>query len=256
MLWGGIAGDVIGSRFEAGCSKLTPEFELFHNDCKFTDDTVLIVALAHTWLEEQDWPTTLRAYANKYPHAGYGGNFVKWVRSSLPFPYNSYGNGSACRVAPVAYAAQNWQQALELAKLSAEITHNHPEGIKGAQAVAAAMFLARQQESKNVIREAIQKTFQYNMARSYERVRRGYSFKVSCQESVPESIICFLESDSWEDAVRRAVNLRGDTDTMASIAGSIAEAYYGVPQDIVEATRKYLPEEMILVVDKFNETIK
>lgn len=255
MLYGGIGGDIIGSPYEFRNSGASSDFELFTEKGKFTDDTVLTVAVAECILEQVSPDKSLAKYAQKYPKAGYGGNFSKWATGMTMYkPYNSYGNGSAMRIGPVAYAAQTLEECLEDAKAVSEVTHNHPEGIKGGQATAAAMFLARKGASKEEIKDYISKEFDYNLDRKYDDIKKGYSFDVSCQGSVPESIICFLESDSWEDAVRKAVLMGGDTDTMACIAGNIAETYYGpLPAETVEKIRSYLPDEFLEILDKFEE---
>jgi ADP-ribosylglycohydrolase len=263
MLWGGIAGDIIGSRFEFFDSKkrqgedIPYDFELFAEGCQFTDDTVLTVALANSFLKEEGWVKNAKNFALKYPTAGYGGMFVKWVQGISERPYNSYGNGSAMRVGAVGYASDNWDECMENAKKSAEITHNHPEGIKGAQAAAGAIYMAKTGATKEQIKSKIEKEFKYDLKRSYADIKKRYGFKVSCQESVPESIVCFLESKSWEDTVRKTVCLKGDTDTMACIAGNIAEAFYGkVSKDVIEKTKKYLTEEFIQIVEDFNDKYK
>lgn len=256
MLYGGIAGDIIGSRFEFNPRK-DEEFELFDKACTYTDDTVLTVALVEAILDEKPWAEHAKKYAQEYPSAGYGGNFVKWANSMRSEPYNSWGNGSAMRVGPVAYAVKTLEECLEESKASAEITHNHVQGIKGAQAASSAMFLALDGQSKDQIRDYIEKEFGYNLSRKYSDIQPSYRFHVSCQKSVPESIICFLESNSWEDCIRKCVAMGGDCDTMACIAGNIAEAFYGeIDEKILGKTQKFLPEEFIKVLEKFNNRYK
>lgn len=262
MLYGSVAGDIIGSRFEMDSIKrrlnLPYDFDLFTKECSFTDDTVMIIALTDSIVNKIGWAENAKKYAQKHPKAGYGGMFVKWVQSSSPAPYNSFGNGSAMRVAAVGYAASSWKECMEDAKISAEITHSHPEGIKGAQAVAGAIYMARKKKfSKEKIKSVIEAKFGYDLNRKYDDIKKDYRFKVTCQDSVPESIISFLESSSWEDAVRKAVCLGGDTDTMACIAGGIAEAFYGdISEEVEQKVKSYLPKEMIETLDKFNEMEK
>jgi ADP-ribosylglycohydrolase len=250
---GAIAGDIIGSVYEAYPIKTT-DFPLFTNGSIFTDDTVLTVAIAHAILEDRDYVKYLKRYGRKYPHAGYGGLFFEWMLSERSEPYFSWGNGSAMRVSPIGFAFESEDEVLEEAKKSAEVTHNHREGIKGAQATALAVFLARKGKNKNDIRREISERFSYNLERSVDEIRPGYSFDVSCQGSVPESIIAFLESGSVEDAIRNAVSFGGDSDTMACIAGGIAQAFYReIPREIISETRRRLPEELLQVIDRFGE---
>ena len=191
-------------------------------------------------------------YGNRYPHAGYGGMFRSWLREDEPKPYNSFGNGSAMRVSPVGWAFDSLEETLDAAKRSAEVTHNHPEGIKGAQATAACVFLARIGKSKQEIKEYVESTFGYNLCRTCDEIRPNYHFDVTCQGSVPESIIAFLESYDFESAVRLAISLGGDADTMGAITGGIAEAYYGgVPKHIRKEVLKRLPNEFFEVLRKF-----
>jgi ADP-ribosylglycohydrolase len=250
---GAIAGDIVGSVYEAYPIK-TADFPLFTDGSIFTDDTVLTVAVAHAILEDRDYAGYLKRYARKYPYAGYGGSFFEWMLSETGGPYNSWGNGSAMRVSPVGFAFDSADEVLKEAKKSAEVTHNHRDGIKGGQAVALAVFLARKGKSKDDIRREISERFSYNLERSLEEIRPGYSFDVSCRGSVPESIISFLESGSVETAIRNAVSLGGDSDTMACIAGGIAHAFYKeIPREVVFETRRRLPEEFLQIIDRFGE---
>jgi ADP-ribosylglycohydrolase len=194
----------------------------------------------------------MQEYGNRYPTAGYGGMFKGWLRSEDPRPYNSWGNGSAMRVSPVGWAFGTLEETLEAAKRSAEITHNHPEGIKGAQATAACIYLARTGKSKQEIKEYVESTFGYNLSRTCDEIRPVYQFDGSCQGTVPESIIAFLESDDYESAIRLTVSLGGDSDTMGAITGAIAEAYYGgVPEHIKVEVVKRLPDKFIDVMNRF-----
>ena len=222
---GAIAGDIIGSIYETRTIK-TKDFPLFSTRSRFTDDTVLTVAVADCLLQQENYANVLRHYALRYPKKKYGARFMQWMFSENPQPYNSFGNGSAMRVSPIGFYYDDLSKVLEEAEKSAVITHNHPEGIKGAKAVAAAVLLARQGQNKALIKEFIADSFGYDLNRSLEEIAKNYEFDVTCQGSVPESIIAFLEASNYEDAVRNAIALGGDADTMACIAGGIAEAYY------------------------------
>ena len=248
---GAIIGDIIGSVYE-GYPIKTTTFPLFSANAGYTDDTVLTIAVAHAILEGENYAVSLKRFGRKYT-AGYGANFFGWLFSSSYEPYNSWGNGSAMRVSPVGFAFDSVEDVLQEARKSAEVTHNHPEGIKGAQAAALAIFHARMGQSKEFIKQELTDRFSYDMDRTLEDIRPNYHFHISCQKSVPESIIAFIESTTFEETVRNAVSLGGDADTMACIAGGIAQAYYGsIPDEIVSAAKKRLPEEFIEIIDKFN----
>jgi ADP-ribosylglycohydrolase len=250
---GAIAGDIIGSVYEADNIRAT-QFPLFDYECTFTDDTVLTVALADSILTGAPYVDKLKEYYGRYPHAGYGGKFIMWARSNRREPYNSWGNGAAMRVSPAAWAYDSLDQVLEGAERSAAVTHNHPEGIKGARAVAAAVFLARTGKSKDEIRAYVRKTFWYGLRETLDEIRPEYRFDVSCQGSVPEAITAFLESESYEDAVRKAISLGGDSDTIACMAGGIAQAFYGgVPESIRERVFLILDERLASVTREFCE---
>ena len=250
---GAITGDIIGSRFERHNLK-SRKFTLFTHDSVFTDDTVLTVAIADAVLSGVKYEEKVRKYALRYPLAGYGGTFKKWMTGLIRGPYNSWGNGSAMRVSPIGYAYDTEAEVLWEAKKSAEITHNHEEGIKGAQTVAMVIFLARQGKSKPKIKAYIESTFGYDLSRKLDDIRPDYSFDVSCQGSVPEAIIAFLESTNFEDAIRNAISIGGDSDTIASMAGAMAEAFYGdIPADIISLTRKRLPKNFEIVMERFYE---
>jgi len=249
---GAIAGDIIGSVYESHCLKTT-DFAIFTANSTFTDDTVLTVAVADCILNGKDYATRFKYYANKYPYAGFGGMFFQWAKSDSLEPYNSFGNGSAMRVSPVGFAFDTMKEVLNEAKRSAEVTHNHLEGIKGAQAVAAAIFLARKQESKSKIKDFIENSFGYNLSQTLDEIRPDYCFDETCEGSVPQAIIAFLESDSYEDAVRKAVSLGGDADTLACMAGGIAQAYYNtITGYIIEEVKNRLDSELLKVVEQFN----
>lgn len=249
---GAIAGDMIGSLYESAPIK-TKDFNAIVSN--FTDDTVLTIAVADAILNDADAADTIKRYALKYQNLPYGGSFRKWFTSQQSKPYYSFGNGSAMRVSPVGFAYHTLEDVLFYAKRTAEVTHNHPKGIKGAQATALAILMARQGAGKEEIRKEITERFEYDLDRTVDAIRPGYGFDVSCQGSVPESIIAFLDADSFMDAVKNAVSLGGDADTMACIAGGIAQAFYRkIPTHIATAVRKKLPPDLRQVLDRFNET--
>lgn len=251
LLLGAIAGDVIGSVYEFRPFKGT-DFNLFWDSSEYTDDTVMTVANADWLLTGDSLLGIMQEYGNRYPMAGYGGMFYNWLKSRDPKPYNSWGNGSAMRVSPVGWAFDTLEETLEAAKLSAEVTHNHPEGIKGAQATAACIWMARKGKSKQEIKEYVESVFGYNLNRTCDEIRMTYQFDESCQGTVPESIIAFLESTDYESAIRLAVSLGGDADTMGAITGGIAEAFYGeVPEHIRKEVMKRLPTEFIDIMQRF-----
>lgn len=248
---GAIAGDIIGSLYESSPIK-TEEFQLFHPYSRFTDDAVMTIAVAESILMNISYAQNMQKWGRKYPNAGYGISFYHWIFDDDPKPYNSWGNGAAMKVSPIGFAFNNLEEAKAAAERSVIASHGHPEGIKGAKAVATAVYLARHFKDKSKIRDLIEWEYGYDLHRSLDNIRPAYSYDVSCQGSVPEAIIAFLESNSYEDAVRKAVSLGGDSDTQACIAGGIAEAFYnGVPQEIVNEARKRLPEEMLKVIDNF-----
>lgn len=252
-MFGAIAGDVIGSVYEVYPIK-TVDFPMFQKLSTFTDDTVLTVATAYAILEKMDYASAYKNFGRRYPHAGYGGAFFSWMFQENSPPYNSWGNGSAMRVSPVGFAFETLDQVLHEARCSAQVSHNHPEGIKGAQAIALAVFLARKQESRSTIRKKIAQRFQYDLARTVESIRPHYRFDVSCQGSVPEAIIAFLDSNDYESAIRNAISLGGDSDTLACIAGGIAHAFYRkVPDYIKRGVRERLPEEFLEIIDSFEK---
>lgn len=254
---GAIVGDIIGSIYEKNNIK-SKDFPLFQDQSCFTDDTVLTVAIAELILNKgknlvaTDYIEQFKSYFNRYPNAGYGGSFKKWAASNNPQPYSSWGNGSAMRVSPISFAFNDIDSVLLAAKHSAEVTHNHPEGIKGAQATASVIFLARIGQNKTVIKDYIETNFAYNLSQSLDEIRENYSFDVSCQGSVPQAIIAFLESTDFEDAIRNAISLGGDSDTIACISGGIAHAFYRkVPEVISEQALKYLDSNLRSVTEKF-----
>ena len=256
-IMGAIIGDIGGAPHEFIECKTTL-FELFKHSSRYTDDSVMTVAVAEWLLTGENLPDVMRKWGEREPCAGYGGMFYRWL---FPMdeedkqPYNSYGNGSGMRVSPCGYIAKSLYEALDLAKQSAEVSHNHPEGIKGAQAIAAAIYLARTGKSKEEIKEYIEQTFEYDLSRSCDDIRPTYCFNECCQTSCPEAIIAFLDSHDYESAIRLAVSLGGDADTLACMAGGIAAAYYGVPQWILKEGRKRLTKEMLEVVDRFDKLV-
>lgn len=250
-LLGAIIGDIVGSKYEFTSDK-TKDFELFSDDSCLTDDSIMTVAVGCACADsnlhdEKDFKSSviwyMRRIGRQYPRAGYGGMFYRWLISDIMPAYNSFGNGSAMRVSPVAWVAESLEQTETLAKWSAEVTHNHPEGIKGAQAVAAAIYLARMGKSKAEIKDYIEKNY-YNLDFKLDEIRPHYEFDVTCQGSVPQAIQCFLESADFEDSLRNAISLGGDGDTIAAMAGAIAEAFYGIPKEMKKAG-----------IEKANETI-
>ena len=248
---GAIAGDVIGSVYEAHRIK-TKDFPLFSPGCSFTDDTVLTIATADAILTGKGYAVAYREWGRLFPYAGYGGMFRQWLRTSDSAPYNSFGNGSAMRVSPVGFAFDTLEKVLEEAKKSAEVTHDHPEGIKGAQATAAAIFLARMDEEKSEIRKYVESTFHYDLSATLAEIRPHYRFDSTCQGTVPQAIIAFLESNDYEDAVRKAISLGGDSDTLACITGGIAQAYYKtIGNDIINKVRTLLDARLLNIVDLF-----
>ncbi len=251
LLLGAVAGDIIGSAYEFNPVK-SIGFRLFSGDSRFTDDTVMTVANADWLLRGGDLVQTMQRYGRHYRHRGYGGMFSKWIWAEEPQPYHSFGNGSAMRVSPVGWAFETLEETLNAAKQSAEVTHSHPEGIKGAQAVASAVYLARTGKSKREIKEYIESAFGYDLSRTCDDIRPAYRFDVTCQGSVPESIIAFLEGSDYESTIRLAISLGGDADTMAAIAGGIAEAYYKeIPLHIKEEALRRLPDEFVGIMSRF-----
>jgi ADP-ribosylglycohydrolase len=248
---GAIAGDIIGSVYEWNNIK-TKEFPLFPRKCFFTDDTVLTVALAESILTGGPYASNLRKFYNLYPDAGYGGRFREWAASSYSRPYNSWGNGAAMRISPAGFAYDDLKTVLEKAKEFTEITHNHPEGIKGGQSAAAAIFLARTGKSKDEIREYISGKIGYQLDRHVDEIRPHYRFNESSQETVPQAIRAFIDSTDFEDAIRTAISLGGDSDTLACITGGIAQAFYGgVPKKIGDNVYRILDDRLADITGRF-----
>ena len=251
---GAMIGDIVGSVYEFHNFKST-DIALFTQRTQFTDDTVMTMAVADWLLNGGALEETMPYWGKAYPNRGYGGMFRRWLfYAAERQPYNSFGNGAGMRVSPCGYYGQSMEEVLELAKLSAEVTHNHPEGIKGAQAIAAAIYLARRHPSKEEIRTYIEETFGYDLHRTCDDIRPHYQFDVSCQGSCPEAIIAFLDSSSYLSAIRLAVSLGGDSDTIACMTGGIAAAFYGIPTWIVKyVVTEYLPQPMRDVMQRFDE---
>jgi ADP-ribosylglycohydrolase len=247
---GAIAGDIIGSVYEWANIK-SKDFDLFSPDCSFTDDTVLTVALAESILTNTDYTSLMKAYYRRYPAAGYGGFFHRWAQADECQPYNSWGNGAAMRISSVGFAFNTLEEVLVRATEYTVVTHNHPEGIKGAQATAAAIFLARTGRTKDEIRQYIAANFHYDLSRGVDEIRPTYHFDESCQGTVPQAIVCFLESTDFEDAIRNAISLGGDSDTLACITGGIAQAHYGVPAGIAGRTMSILDGDLRAVTARF-----
>lgn len=249
---GAVIGDIAGSRYEFHNEKSTG-IKLLTAATDFTDDTVMTVAVADWLMHGGSLVTIMRDWGRRYPHRGYGGMFNHWLLASQEQPpYNSFGNGSAMRVSPCGFYARTLEEALDLAQQSAEVTHNHPEGIKGAQAVAAAIFLARRQTPKPQIRQYIEQTFGYDLHRTCDDIRPSYQFDETCQGSCPEALIAFLDSSDYESAIRLAISLGGDSDTIACMAGGIAAAYYGIPDWMIQKGVEHLPADMIEIINRFD----
>lgn len=263
---GAILGDIIGSPYEFDTGNKSKDFPLFVDRSTYTDDSVMTIAIAEAFLGlppgspdeviRQRVIAAMQAYGRRHPYAGYGGNFARWLMADDPEPYNSWGNGSAMRVSPVAWLQDDIASVRRAARLSADVSHNHPEGIKGAESTASAIFLARTGHSKEDIRAYIEKEFHYDLSRSCDEIRPTYCHKPSCMETVPEAITAFLEGTSFEDVIRTAVSLGGDCDTLTAIAGSIAEGFYGVPDHLKAECYKRLPDDLLAVLRRFEKAVK
>lgn len=257
---GALIGDIIGSVYEFNNIKST-DFELFYEESYFTDDTVMTLAVAK-WLIEDDTHTEqhlircMQELGRRYPDAGYGGTFYRWIFQDDPQPYNSWGNGAGMRVSPVGLYAKSLDEALRLAEITASVSHNHPEGIKGAQAVAASVFLCKEGNTKAEIKDYVERTFGYDLSRTCDEIRPNYRFDVSCQGSVPEAIIAFLEGNSFEEVLRLAISLGGDSDTIACMACGIAACMYPIPDDIAEICDEILTDDLRWIKNKFIDITK
>lgn len=264
-MYGAILGDIIGSPFEFDRGDKTKEFELFGKESCFTDDSVMTVAVAEALMDagkdaaqeriRELVADSMRRWGRRYPNAGYGGNFRIWLRQKNAAPYGSFGNGSAMRVSAAGWLYDTLERTLEVARTTAEVTHNHPEGIKGAESVAAVIYLARTGSSKEQIRDYVTKQFGYDLTRTCDEIRPSYHHVESCQKTVPEANTAFLEGNDFEDVIRTAVSLGGDCDTLTAIAGSMAEAYYGVPALLVAECRDRVSDDMRKVLDRFDDML-
>lgn len=258
-MYGAILGDIIGSPYEFDMGSKRKDFPLFSRNSMFTDDTVMTIAVAEAFMDAPDDEQTIRKrliqsmqkWGRRYPNAGYGLRFSDWLDSDDPQPYNSWGNGSAMRVSSIAWLFDDLGTARRMARISAEVTHNHPEGMKGAEATASAIFLARTGCTKADIKAYIEAQFGYDLSRTCDEIRPGYHHVESCQETVPEAITAFLEGESFEDVIRIAVSLGGDCDTLTAIAGSIAEGFYGVPEELKQECRTRLTKDLRDVLSRF-----
>ena len=263
-MYGAILGDIIGSPYEFDMGNKSKDFPLFSRNSTYTDDTVMTIAVADAFLNapedeemiRQRIIASMQRFGKLFPYAGYGGMFRRWLKESDPQPYGSYGNGSAMRVSSVGWLFDDLQTVRHMARLSAEVTHNHPEGIKGAEATASAIFLARTGSTKAEIKACIEEHFHYDLSRTCDEIRPTYHHVESCQETVPEAITAFLEGDSFEDVIRTAVSLGGDCDTLTAIAGSMAEGFYGVPEELKQQCRERLPEDLRQVLERFEEKLQ
>ena len=258
---GAILGDMIGAPYEFDKSPKTKEFPLFSRGSVFTDDTVMTVAVADALMTafgkdddeiRAELVASMRKWGRWYPNAGYGCMFYQWLRLKNPTPYWSFGNGSAMRVSAAGWMYDTLEETRHMARLTAEVTHNHPEGIKGAEAVARAIFMARNGGSKDEIREYVTREFEYDLTRTCDEIRPGYHHVETCQQTIPEAFAAFLEGTDFEDTIRTAVSLGGDCDTLTCIACGMAEAMYGVPEELRVACRIRLPEDMLEVIDRFD----
>lgn len=262
-MYGAIIGDTVGSRFEFDRGEKTKEFKFFSDRCGFTDDTVMTVAVAEALMSvgrdagEEEVKTALiksvKDWGHRYPEAGYGGRFVRWLFSRDTEPYGSYGNGSAMRVSPAGWLYDTIERTREVARWTAEITHDHPEGVKGAESLAAVIFLARNKYGMDEIREYIVREFGYDLSRTVDEIRPDYHHVEDCMRTMPEAFECFLESADYEDCIRNVVSIGGDVDTLGAIAGAAAEAFWGIPKQIVEEGDKFLTNEIREVVRRFYE---
>lgn len=266
-MYGAILGDIIGSPYEFDFHNIkTKEFPLFSKKSHFTDDTVMTIAVAEAVMDAGHLPIenfkriltiTMQRWGREYPHAGYGGRFRWWLKEENPKPYGSYGNGSAMRVSPVAWCCRHdFEKMREIARATAEVSHNHPEGIKGAESTACAIWMALNGFTKEEIKSFIEAEFGYDLSRTCDQIRPTYRHVETCQETVPEAMIAFLEGESFEDVIRTAVSLGGDSDTLTAIAGSIAEAYYRVEPEMIKKCKNMLSERLRSMTDIYDRHIK
>lgn len=265
-MYGAILGDIIGSPFEFDRGDKTKDFKLFSRRSHFTDDSVMTLAVCEALLKvgqdatvkeiEDTVISSMQSWGRRYPRAGYGGYFRRWLTARHPEPYNSFGNGSAMRVSAVGWLYDSLEKTRTVAKATANVTHNHPEGIKGAEATASAIFMARNGSSKEEIKKYIENEFHYDLNRTLDEIRPNFHMDETCQKTVPEAIIAFLEARAFEDAIRNAVSLDGDTDTLGAITGSIAEAYFGISETLISECRNRINKDMRDVVDAFYSFVR
>lgn len=264
-MYGAILGDIIGSPYEGGRGQKTKDFPFFDRGARFTDDSVMTIAVAEALMKakgigvmDNEAATkellidSMHKWGHKYPNAGYGGRFYKWISRSEREPYGSWGNGSAMRVSAAGWLYDDLETTRRVARWTAEVTHDHPEGVKGAESIAAAIWMARNGKTKEEIKDFITSEFGYDLSRTCDEIRPGYWFDVSCQGSVPEAIRAFIDGSDFEDVVRTAVSLGGDTDTIGAMAGSIAEAFYGVPDNLKDECEKRLPDDIADILLMFH----
>ena len=267
-MYGALLGDMIGAPYEFDRGNKSKEFPMFSKGSEFTDDSVMTIAVAEALLDAREQGveadesavkalliTSMRRWGRKYPYAGYGGNFFVWLRNTGMGPYGSFGNGSAMRVSSAGWLYDDLETTRKVAAWTAEVTHNHPEGIKGAEATASAIFLARKHTPKEEIRAYIVREFDYDLSRTCDEIRPGYHHVESCQKTVPEALTAFMEGNDFEDVIRTAVSLGGDCDTLTCIAGSIAEAFYGVPEWMIAECRKREEKDILEVVERFEKAV-
>ena len=262
-MYGAILGDIIGSPYEFDMGNKTKDFPFFDKGCMYTDDTVMTIAVCDALLKaELHAPDDvirfylikcMKEWGRRYPDAGYGARFFWWLITKGDHPYNSYGNGSAMRVSSVGWLYDSLERTRKVARLTADVTHNHPEGIKGAEATASVIYLARTGATKEAIKDYVIREFGYDLSRTCDEIRPTYRHVESCQETVPEAITAFLEGEDFEDVIRTAVSLGGDCDTLTAIAGSMAEAYYGVPEWLKEECEKRVEAEMLYILKEFEK---
>ncbi|WP_195921139.1 ADP-ribosylglycohydrolase family protein [Catenibacterium mitsuokai] len=265
-MYGAILGDIIGSPFEFDRGDKTKDFKLFSRRSHFTDDSVMTLAVCEALLKvgqdatvkeiEDAVISSMQSWGRRYPHEGYGGYFRCWLTARHPEPYNSFGNGSAMRVSAAGWLYDSLEKTRVVAKATANVTHNHPEGIKGAEATASAIFMARNGSSKEEIKKYIENEFHYDLNRTLDEIRPSFHMDETCQKTVPEAIIAFLEARDFEDAIRNAVSLGGDTDTLGAITGSIAEAYFGISETLISECRNRINKDMRDVVDAFYSLVR
>ncbi|MBR4948761.1 MAG: ADP-ribosylglycohydrolase family protein [Clostridiales bacterium] len=264
-MYGAIIGDIIGSRFEFDRGNKSKEFELFTKECDFTDDTVMTIAVAEALMDagKDAYEKTIKdlliksmkKWGKKYPHAGYGARFIDWVLTDDPKPYGSYGNGSGMRVSAVGWLYDTLDRTREVARWTAEVTHNHPEGIKGAEATAAAIFMARTGSTMEEIAGYIEDEFEYDLSRTLDEIRPEYEHVEDCMHTMPEAYTCFFESESYENCIRNVMYIGGDTDTLAAVAGAIAEAFWGLPIGLIVQAKDFIPDDIEAVISRFNDLV-